>query len=300
MPYSTLRTLADLDPAVESVIGYTLYRLDGGEDLSSATLEVVGRGGIGAELHSRTETDPRLRGTKALVAREQELMVAAGRSDGRQVIIVPEVTRGVPVGLVLLHVELTDHLNAATARSVLQGYRRRYQALRDAVTETEEQLDEQGARGTDDARPPHRADPRPRRPMEELNRAERSTVVVGVGIDLCEVSRLAEALARTPGLVGRLFTRREQLALERLGNASATAAAQMYAVKEAVMKSLGVGFDVVGFDTVEVDLDGAGVKLYGAGAARAIEVHAREFEVDIDIMEGPDGPVTVAEVLALG
>ena len=142
LPYATLRTLAELDPAVVSVIGHTRYRLDGGEDLSTATLEVVGRGGVGAELRSRTETDPRLRGTKALVARERELMVAAGRSDGRHVVIIPEVQNRIPVGLVLLHVELADHLPAATARSVLQGYRRRYQALRDAVTETEDELDD--------------------------------------------------------------------------------------------------------------------------------------------------------------
>ena len=136
------REHAELDPAVVSVTGHTHYRLDGGDDIATATLEVVGRGGIGEQLRSRTEDDPRLRGTKALVAREQELMVATGRSDGRDVVIIPEVRNRVPVGLVLLHVELADHLPAAKARSVLQGYRRRYQALRDAVTETEADLDE--------------------------------------------------------------------------------------------------------------------------------------------------------------
>jgi glucosamine--fructose-6-phosphate aminotransferase (isomerizing) len=65
-------------------------------------------------------------------------MVARGHGDGRTVIIVPELRQGVPVGLVLVHVQLADRLPAATARSVLQGYRRRYQALRDAVTETDE------------------------------------------------------------------------------------------------------------------------------------------------------------------
>lgn len=143
LPYATLRTLAELDPAVVTVTGHTRYRLDGGDDLASATLEVISRGGVGTTLRSRTESNPRLRGTKALVAREQELMVAAGRSDGRHVVIIPEIRRRTPVGLALLHVELVDHLPAATARSVLQGYRRRYQALRDAVTETEDELDEQ-------------------------------------------------------------------------------------------------------------------------------------------------------------
>ena len=76
--------------------------------------------------------------TKALVAREQELLVARGRSDGRLVVIIPETKDGVTTGLMLLHVQLADTLPASTTRAVLQGYRRRYQALKDAVTETED------------------------------------------------------------------------------------------------------------------------------------------------------------------
>ncbi len=142
LPYSAMRTLAGLDPAVAEVTGWTRYALSGGENLTTAALTVLDRGGVGTELRSRTEDDSRLRGTKALVARERELMVASGRSDGRTVIIVPEIRQGVAVGLLLLHVRFVDRLPAATARSVLQSYRRRYQALRDAVTETEDELDE--------------------------------------------------------------------------------------------------------------------------------------------------------------
>ena len=50
--------------------------------------------------------DSQLRGTKALVAREQGLMVARGRADGRLVVIVPETKDGVTTGLQLLHVVL--------------------------------------------------------------------------------------------------------------------------------------------------------------------------------------------------
>ncbi len=44
IPYSALRSLAELDPAVASVTGHTRYRLDGGDDLASATLAVTDRG----------------------------------------------------------------------------------------------------------------------------------------------------------------------------------------------------------------------------------------------------------------
>lgn len=138
LEYSTLRSLADLDPAILEVTGFTRYGVDHGEDLERATVVVVDRGGISLGLSSRVDRDPRLRGTKALVARERELMVAKGRSDGRLVLIIPEIKDGTTTGLQLLHVSVVDHLPAATARSVMEGYRRRYQALRDAVTETED------------------------------------------------------------------------------------------------------------------------------------------------------------------
>lgn len=138
LTYSTLRALGELNPAVTEVTGFTRYRVEHGENLEQATLVIIDRGGVSVGLASRVDRDPRLRGTKALVAREQELMVAQGRSDGRLVVIVPETKDGVTTGLQLLHVIVIDHLPAATARAVLQGYRRRYQALRDAVTETED------------------------------------------------------------------------------------------------------------------------------------------------------------------
>ncbi len=138
LTYATLRSLGDLDPAVLEVTGHTRYRVEHGDDLERATVTVVDRGGVSTGLASRADRDPRLRGTKALVARERELMVAVGRSDGRLVVILPETKDGVTTGLQLLHVNLADRLPAATMRSVMRGYRRRYQALHDAVTETED------------------------------------------------------------------------------------------------------------------------------------------------------------------
>jgi glucosamine--fructose-6-phosphate aminotransferase (isomerizing) len=137
LSYSTLRALADIDPAVAEVVGSTRYRVEG-TDMEHATAVVIDRSGLAIGLPSRTERDPRLRGTKHLVAREQELMIAVGASDGRTVLIVPETKDGATTGLTLLHLRLNDRLPASTMRGVLQGYRRRFQALRDAVTETED------------------------------------------------------------------------------------------------------------------------------------------------------------------
>jgi glucosamine--fructose-6-phosphate aminotransferase (isomerizing) len=78
-----------------------------------------------------------LRGTKHLVAVERRSMVAKGRSDGRTVLLVPEIHDNKATGITLLHVQLHDRLPAAVLRGVLDGYRNRYAALKDAVTETE-------------------------------------------------------------------------------------------------------------------------------------------------------------------
>ena len=74
------------------------------------------------------------------------MLVARGRSDGRTVILVPEVKAGTPTGITLLHVRFHDRLDAATMRGVLVGYDRRYDRLVDWVTETEGAFDDAPAR----------------------------------------------------------------------------------------------------------------------------------------------------------
>ena len=64
-------------------------------------------------------------------------MVARGRSDGRTVILIPEVDGTAVPGLLLLHVRFHDHVPGEVMRAILESYRNRYTALRDAVTETE-------------------------------------------------------------------------------------------------------------------------------------------------------------------
>lgn len=135
LSYRTLKVLADLDPAVEGVVGYTRYRIVGEPD--DATISIVDRGGLSRDLPSRVDANPALVGTKRRVAAERDVLVARGRSDGRTVIFVPEVKAGTTIGLLLLHVRFHDRLPAAVVRSVLQGYDRRYDRLVDWVSETE-------------------------------------------------------------------------------------------------------------------------------------------------------------------
>jgi glucosamine--fructose-6-phosphate aminotransferase (isomerizing) len=142
LSYRSLRTLVALDPAVDQVVGFTRYRIEGDLDADTALLHVVDRGGISVDLRSRTDTDPRLVGTKHRVATQREVTVGRGRRDQRTFVIVPEVKDNETVGLTLLHARFVPHLDADVARSVLQGYQGRYGALRDAVTETAPTFDD--------------------------------------------------------------------------------------------------------------------------------------------------------------
>jgi glucosamine--fructose-6-phosphate aminotransferase (isomerizing) len=141
LSYRSLRALEALDPGVVEVQGFTRYRIEG-DVAAESTIEVLERGGVSVGLPSRTEHDRRLLGTKHRAAEEREVTVACGARDGRSIILVPEAKGNVVTGMTLLHVHFHDTVSAARARQILSGYRGRYAALADAVTETEAFFDD--------------------------------------------------------------------------------------------------------------------------------------------------------------
>ncbi len=123
--------------------------------------------------------------------------------------------------------------------------------------------------------------------------------VRAVGVDLADVSRLDRALERTPGLADRLFTVAEQAMLDDSGDS----AARLFSVKEAVMKSLGRGVDSVAFTDICVELaagdeSSVTVELSGRATTRAYELGILRWTVDTQVIAGPTGPMSVAEVVA--
>ena len=141
--YKALRTLAELDPAVTSVLGYSRYQVEGDVTGGSATIHRIDSGGIARDLPTRTDADPALRGTKRRAAFEREVTVSRSSHDGRTTVIVPETKDNQVTGITLLQVDLADRLEPATARQVLTGYRNRYNAIVDAVTERQPSFEDQ-------------------------------------------------------------------------------------------------------------------------------------------------------------
>jgi holo-[acyl-carrier protein] synthase len=105
------------------------------------------------------------------------------------------------------------------------------------------------------------------------NTSNQNGMVVGVGVDLCEVDRLRRAMGRTPGLRHRIFTEAERSYCEKRRDPAERYAAR-FAAKEAVLKALGVGLGACGLRDIEVVVAPSGapdVVLHGAAARLAGE-----------------------------
>ena len=116
-------------------------------------------------------------------------------------------------------------------------------------------------------------------------------MIVGVGIDVVEVDRLAAALARTQRLAIRLFTQRERDLPPR-------SLAARFAAKEALAKALGAPRGLLWTDAeIITDADGRPeLNVYGTVAAIAARAGVTRWHVSLS----HDGGVATAVVIAEG
>lgn len=99
-------------------------------------------------------------------------------------------------------------------------------------------------------------------------------MIVGVGVDIVEIPRMARALDRNEAaFFRRVFTAGEQQDCRSEKGRSAYYAAR-FAGKEAVMKALGCGWGPIGWQDIEIRRAPSGrpvVSLHGAAARLAKE-----------------------------
>jgi holo-[acyl-carrier protein] synthase len=124
-------------------------------------------------------------------------------------------------------------------------------------------------------------------------------VIVGIGVDEVEVSRMAEVLTRTPSMRGRLFTDAEQAyaaSAEPLMAAQRLAA--RFAAKEAVLKALGAGLGACKFVEIEVVRAESGapdVVLHGAAVTLAAGAGASRLHLSLTHTEARATAFVIAE-----
>jgi len=124
-------------------------------------------------------------------------------------------------------------------------------------------------------------------------------VIVGLGIDIVEVARLAAALSRHGDhFVERVFTQAEQAACNPRGDRVLALAAR-FAAKEACLKALGTGWaEGVGFRDVEIVREGnrpARLILRGEAARRADALGVVRSHVSLTHQPGTAAAVVILE-----
>ena len=86
-------------------------------------------------------------------------------------------------------------------------------------------------------------------------------MIRGIGLDLCEISRMAEAISR-PRFLERFFSEEERAYIAAKGPTAAQTAAGLYAAKEAFVKALGTGIQSLNLREIAVTHDGQGAPRY--------------------------------------
>lgn len=107
--------------------------------------------------------------------------------------------------------------------------------------------------------------------------------VLGLGVDIVEIDRMAAALRRHPRLKERIFSADERRYCEKR-NKPEVHYALRFAAKEAVLKALGTGFSGMRFTDVEVVREGSGrpvPRLTGRAAERAAELGVIEMHLSL-------------------
>ena len=127
-------------------------------------------------------------------------------------------------------------------------------------------------------------------------------IVLGLGSDLCNISRIEASLARFgERFVARVFTQAERARAERRPLTRAGTYAKRFAAKEACAKALGTGFrDAVYFRDIGVTNPPSGaptLTLTGGAAERLAKITPPGHRATVHLTMTDDHPFALAVVL---
>ena len=114
-------------------------------------------------------------------------------------------------------------------------------------------------------------------------------MIIGVGVDLVDLTRFENKLVATPALIERIFTESER-------SAKAESLAGYWAAKEALIKALGnpAGLNWHDVSVTKDDLGKPALNVSGATLERATELGIAKWHLSIS----HDGGMAVAFVIA--
>ena len=117
--------------------------------------------------------------------------------------------------------------------------------------------------------------------------------IVGIGVDVVDLARFEQVLARTPNMVDRLFTKAEQTSAQG-HQLPLMSLAGRFAVKEAVAKAIGAP---AGMEFHDCEVSNGGAPKVGiTGTVKSVSDALGVTHWHVSLSH--DGPVAVAYVIA--
>jgi holo-[acyl-carrier protein] synthase len=125
-------------------------------------------------------------------------------------------------------------------------------------------------------------------------------MIIGIGIDIIEVQRIRETIARTPRFTERVYTLAEREYCESQGKAAAQSFAARFAAKEAFLKALKTGWrGKIAWHDIEIIRDLAGVPtLDVSGDAKRLLAESGADRIHLSISHTSEH--AIAEVILEG
>ena len=121
-------------------------------------------------------------------------------------------------------------------------------------------------------------------------------MIVGVGIDVCDIARMEELLV-DGRFLGRFFAQEEQEYIEYKGKNAAATMAGIFAAKEALVKALGTGFTTANLSDICVLHDKFGAPYFDLRGDFALHVAQRSID-NLHLSITHDGGIAAAVAIA--
>jgi len=116
-------------------------------------------------------------------------------------------------------------------------------------------------------------------------------VIVGIGVDIIEINRIAEAMERNQNFASKIFSVRERQYMKDKKN-KAQHAAGMFAAKEAVSKALGTGIRGFSMTDIEVVRDERGKpNVVLQGGAQKIAASFGDYRIHLSISHNKENAI---------
>ncbi|MGM9992188.1 MAG: SIS domain-containing protein [Candidatus Bruticola sp.] len=140
LPYRDLAFIRALNKTIDSIVGATLYEIDGLNALNEVTdstcIKVVKKIGLAVNMKSRSDNGSPLVGTKQWVTNNRRSYVGHGHNDARPILIAPIISTGRVDHLALLHLSFKHELSLEERIDVIKNLTNRYGDLVSQVEET--------------------------------------------------------------------------------------------------------------------------------------------------------------------